>query len=88
MQNDCFKKVIITLRAKDLKIDDDFEISSDITIGQLTDKFVQCGSVGALPKAKRNYSVLFTQKNKFLDKDISLAEAGVWDGSILVFIPV
>ena len=85
MQNDYFKKVIITIRSKDLRIIDDFEISSDITIGELIEKFVQYRLGDNMSSAKSNYTVLFNQKNKFLDKDTTLAEAEVWDGSTLVF---
>ena len=85
MQNDYFKKVIITIRSKDLRIIDDFEISSDITIGELIEKFVQYRLGDNMSNTKRNYTVLFSQKNKFLDKDTTLAEAEVWDGSTLVF---
>ena len=87
MKNDYFKKVIITIRAKDLKIEDDFEISSDITVGELIDKFVVYRSGNNPTNLKKNYNILFNQKNKVLDKYATLAEAGVWDGSTLIFIP-
>ena len=88
MKNDYFKKVIITIKVKGLKIEDDFEISSDITIGELINKFVQYRSGNNTSDVKNNYTVLFNQKNRVLDKDDTLAEAGVWDGSILVLIPL
>ncbi|MBM3708870.1 MAG: hypothetical protein FJW61_00410 [Actinobacteria bacterium] len=89
MSNNDFEKVIITIKVRGSNEEYDFEVDSKVTVEELLFKFNEFLSIHkSSVKENQRYIVMVETKHDFIDPTLTIEEAGLWEGSILILTPV